>query len=97
MIEAVTDKEIVSAYKLLAQKEGVFVEPASAASVAGLLKLKRRGYFQKRNIKGKINIVCTLTGHGLKDPQIAIKSVKTPRPLAADIKKIAKVAGLKEA
>tara|TARA_Y100000589_G_scaffold136640_1_gene130724 strand:- start:2520 stop:3620 length:1101 start_codon:yes stop_codon:yes gene_type:complete len=62
--QSVTDSEILSAYKLLA-KEGVFCEPASAASVAGLLKNKNR-------IKKDSNIVCVLTGNGLKDPDCAI-------------------------
>ncbi|MBI5208376.1 MAG: threonine synthase [Elusimicrobia bacterium] len=62
-IESVTDAEILSAYRLLAKAEGVFCEPASAASVAGLLKCGRH----KVPLFGKI--VCTLTGHGLKDPQ----------------------------
>ena len=64
--QSVTDKEIVEAYKLLA-KEGVFCEPASAASVAGLIKNKNR-------IKKNSTIVCVLTGNGLKDPDCAIKN-----------------------
>lgn len=73
LIDMVSDKEILAAYKLLAEKEGVFAEPASAASVAGLLKLVRKKYFRK-----PAKIVCILTGHGLKDPDRAIKSVKQP-------------------
>ncbi|HPD18809.1 MAG TPA: threonine synthase, partial [Candidatus Goldiibacteriota bacterium] len=72
LIDAVTDDEIIDAYKLLAEKEGVFVEPASAASVAGLLKYAGKNYFDKSK---KTRIVCILTGHGLKDPDRAIKSV----------------------
>ena len=64
--QSVTDEEIISAYKILA-KEGVFCEPASAASVAGLIKNKNR--IQKESI-----IVCVLTGNGLKDPDCAIKN-----------------------
>ena len=63
LIDAVSDAEIISAYKLLASREGIFVEPASAASVAGLLKLAKSGYFKKSPIT---RIVCILTGHGLK-------------------------------
>ena len=70
-IDAVTDDEIVAAYKLLAELEGVFAEPASAASVAGLLKVVGRG-----EVESKAVVVCTLTGHGLKDPERAIKSSK---------------------
>jgi threonine synthase len=66
LIEAVTDDEILEAYRLLAQKEGLFVEPASAASVAGLLKLGREG-----RIRGG-RAAAVLTGNGLKDPDTAI-------------------------
>lgn len=67
LIEAVTDDEIVEAYKFLAEKEGVFCEPASAASVAGVIKLAKRGFFNGGEL-----ITCTLTGHGLKDPDLAL-------------------------
>ncbi|MNJ52451.1 Threonine synthase [compost metagenome] len=69
-ISYVTDEEILAAYKTIAAREGVFAEPASAASVAGVYKLKKEGYF-----KGGETVVCVLTGHGLKDPNIAIKSI----------------------
>jgi threonine synthase len=74
MIDFVTDEEIVKAYRLTASCEGVFAEPASAASVAGLIKFKDR-------IKAGAKIVCTLTGSGLKDPDNAV------RYAGADIKK----------
>lgn len=81
LIDMVTDDEIVAAYKILAGKEGVFAEPASAASVAGIIKLKEQRYF-----KGKTGrIVCTLTGHGLKDPNIAVKNVAEPTVIKADL------------
>ncbi|MDX8410327.1 MAG: threonine synthase, partial [Mariprofundaceae bacterium] len=73
VIEAVTDEEILSAYDMLASLEGVFCEPASAASVAGVIKLNQRGYF-----KPGARIVCTLTGNGLKDPDTAMHGVPTP-------------------
>lgn len=75
LINAVTDEEILSAYSYLARNEGVFCEPASAASVAGLLKLAETGFFQElpRDAQHKTRIVCVLTGHGLKDPDNAIK------------------------
>jgi len=60
---AVTDKEILAAYQLLAAKEGLFVEPASAAGVAGLIKLKA-----EKKLPAGAQVVCVLTGHGLKDP-----------------------------
>jgi threonine synthase len=69
-IDYVTDEEILAAYKAIASREGVFAEPASAASVAGVMKLRREGM-----IPESARIVCVLTGHGLKDPNIAIKSV----------------------
>lgn len=64
---AVTDEEILAAYRWLAGKEGIFCEPASAASVAGLLKVKDR-------VPDRVRVVCVLTGNGLKDPDTAIKS-----------------------
>jgi threonine synthase len=63
-IEAVSDAEILAAYRMLAAREGVFCEPASAASVAGLLK---------HGARGAQRVVCVLTGHGLKDPQTALE------------------------
>lgn len=85
LINAVTDDEILEAYKLLAQIEGVFVEPASAASVAGIIKLAKTGYFKHMS---KINIVCVLTGHGLKDPEQAISNIKQPEIIAPLVKSI---------
>jgi len=88
LIEAVTDKEIVAAYKLLAAKEGVFVEPASAASVAGLLKLAQRKYFRRTT-----KIVCILTGHGLKDPDRVIQTIKQPKVIKAELKAVLREIG----
>ncbi|MEW6475422.1 MAG: threonine synthase [Actinomycetota bacterium] len=70
-IEAVTDVEILDAYRLLAEREGVFCEPASAASVAGLLRAVDAGLVRRGE-----TVVCTLTGHGLKDPERAISTVE---------------------
>ena len=67
-IDAVTDDEILAAYGLLSTREGVFCEPASAASVAGVLKMAEAGKVKKGS-----RIVCVLTGHGLKDPDRAIE------------------------
>ncbi|MBD0381708.1 threonine synthase [Paenibacillus sedimenti] len=75
-INYVTDEQILHAYRTIAAKEGIFAEPASAASIAGVMKLKAEGYF-----KGGESVVCVLTGHGLKDPNIAIKSVAGGDPL----------------
>jgi threonine synthase len=68
---AVTDAEIIEAYKILAAEEGVFCEPASAASVAGLLKVKDQ-------VPAGATVVCVLTGNGLKDPETAIKNNDSP-------------------
>jgi threonine synthase len=94
LIDMVSDPQILAAYKLLAEKEGVFAEPASCASIAGLLKLIKTGYFKKAKLKKKyFSIVCILTGHGLKDPERAIKSIKAPKLLRADLKSIIKEIG----
>ena len=69
-IGAVTDMEILDAYRLLAEREGVFCEPASAASVAGLFRAAEAGL-----VRNGETVVCTLTGHGLKDPERAISTV----------------------
>ena len=91
LIDAVSDKEILSAYRYLSEKEGVFVEPASAASVAGLFKLKKKNYFS-----GKKNsvVVCVLTGHGLKDPDRAIKGAKSPKRVSPKLDQILKAIAL---
>ena len=73
MIEMVTDAEILDAYHLLADTEGIFVEPASAASVAGLIKERAAGLVSKG-----LTVVCILTGHGLKDPERAVKESNQP-------------------
>ncbi|WP_054949046.1 threonine synthase [Numidum massiliense] len=71
VIDMVSDEEIVAAYRLLAQKEGVFAEPASAASLAGVIKQRQRG-----QLADGTRVVCVLTGNGLKDPQAAIDAGK---------------------
>ncbi len=86
LIDAVSDEEILEAYKLVASKEGIFCEPASAASVAGLIKLVRKGFF-----KGGEVVVCTLTGNGLKDPDTAIKVCEGPITLPPDVEKVIRV------
>jgi threonine synthase len=96
LIDEVSDKEIIAAYKLLAAKDGVFVEPASAASVAGLLKLAKKNYFKRPTPDARRTtkkIVCVLTGHGLKDPDRAIKSIKQPKIIKPQIKAILKEIG----
>ncbi|MBI5573674.1 MAG: threonine synthase [Elusimicrobia bacterium] len=94
VIDTVTDGEIIKAYKLLASLEGVFVEPASAASVAGLIKYKNVIASPKGTKQSRLTIVCTLTGHGLKDPDRAIKSATQPKVIDQNMKKILKAIGL---
>lgn len=79
LIDAVTDSEILAAYHLLAEKEGLFCEPASAASVAGLLKAHSGGLVPEGAV-----IACTLTGNGLKDPQWALEGAPDPRIIPVD-------------
>ena len=91
LIDKVTDDEIVVAYKKLAATEGVFAEPASAASLAGVIKYLKKGYFGKQ----EATVVCTLTGHGLKDPELAVKSVAQPLECPADMDAVLLRIGLK--
>lgn len=96
-IDCVTDEEIIEAYKLLAAQEGVFAEPASAASVAGLIKYVKKGYFNgpaKKQGGHPLKVVCILTGHGLKDPDRAISSAPKPISVKPDIKEILKAIGM---
>jgi threonine synthase len=90
LIDSVTDKEILSAYRLVAAKEGIFVEPSSAAGIAGLIKKKA----QKKLPTGK-TIVVTVTGNGLKDVQWVLNSAGKPIIIPVDMKRAAKVIGLK--
>jgi threonine synthase len=85
---AVTDEEILAAYRWLGSREGVFCEPASAASVAGLLKVKDR-------VPDRATIVCVLTGNGLKDPDTAIANGINPfkQGIAANIEAVAAAMG----
>jgi threonine synthase len=93
IIDMVTDKEILKAYQFLASQEGVFAEPASCAPIAGLFKLKKDGYFKPAS-KETI-ITATLTGHGLKDPKIAMECIKKPKVCAPKIEAVLKLAGIK--
>ena len=88
-IQAVTDRQILSAYRLLARSEGVFVEPASAASVAGLLQAHAAGLLNAGE-----RVVCTVTGNGLKDPEWAIAGAPTPVTVANDVEAAAAALGL---
>jgi threonine synthase len=92
LIDSVTDAEILAAHRLLSGTEGVFVEPASAASIAGLLKMARAG-----RVPADATVVCTVTGHGLKDPQWALRdddgSEVQPVRVAAEALSVATVLG----
>lgn len=79
LIDMVTDEQILDAYKLIAAEVGLLCEPASAASVAGMLMMAERGYFKSDDAAaGPPRVVCVLTGHGLKDPNTAIKNSAPP-------------------
>jgi threonine synthase len=80
LIRAVTDREILSAYRFLARQVGVFVELGSAASVAGLLAAAADGLVPRGS-----TVVCTVTGHGLKDPEWAISTAPPPISITTDV------------
>ena len=85
-IDSVTDEEILLAYRAVAATEGVFCEPASAASVAGVIKLNKQGGFHEGEI-----VVCTLTGHGLKDADTAISVSVQPKTVRATREDVARL------
>ncbi|MFZ9226931.1 MAG: threonine synthase [Candidatus Nanopelagicales bacterium] len=87
-IDKVTDEQILKSYHLLAEKEGVFVEPSSAAGVAGLLMLKEKNELPKDKV-----IVITVTGNGLKDPHWALEGAKDPIKVSVDAKSAASALG----
>jgi threonine synthase len=80
---AVPDNEIVAAQKIIARLEGLFVEPAAAASIAGLIRLLGKG-----EIDGNERIVCIATGHGLKDPDAAIRVSASPREIEPSMRSL---------
>ena len=84
LFDAVTDAQILDAYRLVASREGVFVEPASAASVAGLLLTAGDGRLPAGSL-----VVCTVTGHGLKDPDTALMEHPRPEPVPVDAEAVA--------
>jgi threonine synthase len=85
IIDCVSDEEILDAYRLMASKEGVFGEPASAASLAGLIKLAKQ-----KDFSGK-RLVCIITGSGMKDPDVPAKYAKAPIELPAELAAVEKV------
>ncbi|OZE97476.1 threonine synthase [Rhodococcoides fascians] len=76
---AATDEEILEAYRLVAKTEGVFVEPASAASIAGLIAARKEGW-----LDSGLCVVCTVTGNGLKDPDTALSGMPVVEPIPVD-------------
>ncbi|MCL9759526.1 threonine synthase [Frankia sp. AiPa1] len=89
LIDAVNDRQILSAYRLLAHREGVFVEPSSAASIAGLLMARADG-----RIESGSRVVCTVTGNGLKDPDWAISGAARPETIRPTVAGAAEALGL---
>ena len=89
-IDIVTDEDILGAQKWLAQHEGIFVEPASAAPIAGLFKScdSAEAAYSFRKIPKDSRIVCTVTGHGLKDPDVVIEQMKQLTPVSATIRDV---------
>jgi threonine synthase len=83
LIDMVSDEQILEAYGMMANQEGIFCEPASAASLAGVMMLHRKGFFKKGD-----TMVLTITGQGLKDPDIAIRVSAKPVSLPAKKEKV---------
>ena len=88
-VDVVTDEEILRAYRMLAREEGIFMEAASAATVAGLIKTVKAGRFEPGS-----TLVLTLTGHGLKDPDTALESASRPTSVPAEIDAVLQQLGL---
>ena len=86
-IDVVSDQDILAAQKWLAQQEGIFVEPASAASIAGFFKCcdSADAAYSFQKIREASRIVCTVTGHGLKDPDVIIRRTSELKPIAATV------------
>lgn len=87
---AATDEEILAVYRLVASREGVFVEPASASSVAGVLAAHEEGWLEPGQ-----TVVCTVTGHGLKDPTTALLQMPEPTPIDVDPAAVVEALGLR--
>ena len=92
-VDVVSDEDILAAQNWLAQHEGIFVEPASAASIAGLFKCcdADDAAYSFQKIQEASRIVCTVTGHGLKDPDVIIGRMKELKPVAATVTDVGRV------
>lgn len=86
VIDKVTDEEILEAYSILAKTEGIFAEPASAASIAGVIKKYKEGFFKEGD-----SVVCILTGNGLKDPDTAVKLGREVKRIQPNLKELEEV------
>jgi threonine synthase len=95
-IDIVSDEELVAAQTWLARHEGIFVEPASAASIAGLFKCcdSKGAKCSFKKIPEKSRVVCTVTGHGLKDPNVIQDQMEELRPVASTLSDVRRVLGL---
>ncbi len=95
-IDVVSDDEILAAQTWLAQQEGIFVEPASAASIAGLFKScdSDHATYSFQEIPESSRIVCTVTGHGLKDPEVVLQRMRELKPVAATVTDVRRAIGL---
>ena len=95
-IDIVSDEEILAAQKWLARHEGILAEPASAAAIAGLFKCRdsNEAAYSFQKIPDGSGIVCTITGHGLKDPDIISQRMKELEPVAATLNDVRRVIGL---
>src|SRR5438876_543627 len=94
-IDIVSDEEILAAQTWLARHEGIFVEPASAAGIAGLLKWRDSNEaYSFKKFPEKSRIVCTVTGHGLKDPDVIMQRVREVKPVPATVKAVQRAIGL---
>ena len=95
-IDIVSDEEIIAAQAWLARYEGIFVEPASAASIAGLFKCcdSKQAAYSFQTVSPESRIVCTVTGHGLKDPDVIIDQMKELRPVPPTVDDVRRAIGV---
>ena len=95
-IDVVSDEEILAAQTWLARHEGIFVEPASAASIAGLFKCcdSKEAAYSFQRVPERSRIVCTVTGNGLKDPDVIAARMKELKSVPATVNDVRRVVGL---
>ncbi len=95
-IDIISDDEIIAAQTWLARREGIFVEPASAAAIAGVFKCceSNKAAYSFQKIPEESQIVCTVTGHGLKDPDVIIERMKELKSVPATVNDVQRAIGL---